>query len=186
MKRRKCWLPAFSPLSTIFSKAFFVRSLKVGIVWWRVRISALSKLKAFADDNLTWCIFFLAKKENIVRIGEKTGKQHFLLFPQYFLSFPQNKFHFFDLIYFVICKCFQIWSGLNLVVWYRVNPFPYKPWFVRVCSKMSLKTLWEKDKMLLTSNFSFFHSVFYPFVELSFIFIKVKIIVCKLFQFGRV
>ena len=32
-KKRKCWLPAFSPFPTMFSKAFFFRSLKVGIVW---------------------------------------------------------------------------------------------------------------------------------------------------------
>ena len=35
-------------------------------------------------------------------------------------------------------------------------------------------------------NFSFTHSVFYPFRELSAIFIKFKIVVCKLFQFGPV
>ena len=32
------------------------------------------------------------------------------------------------------------------------------------------------------SNFSFSHSVVYPFEELSAIFIKLKIIVCKLFS----
>ena len=26
-----------------------------------------------------------------------------------------------------------------------------------------LKTLWEKEKLLITSNFSFSHSIFYPF-----------------------
>ena len=36
------------------------------------------------------------------------------------------------------------------------------------------------------SNFSFSQSVFNPFRELSAIFIKFKIVVCKLFQFGRV
>ena len=36
------------------------------------------------------------------------------------------------------------------------------------------------------SNFSFSHSVFYPFGELSAIFVLKKIVVCKLFQFGRV
>ena len=36
---------------------------------------------------------------------------------------------------------------------------------------------------VLTSNFSFSHSVF-PFRELPGIFIKFKIVVCKLFQFG--
>ena len=27
-KRRKCWLPAFSPFSSMFSKGFFVRVVK--------------------------------------------------------------------------------------------------------------------------------------------------------------
>ena len=43
------------------------------------------------------------------------------------------------------------------------NPNPNKPWFLRVCSISLLKTLWEKEKLLVTSNFSFSHSVFYPF-----------------------
>ena len=37
-----------------------------------------------------------------------------------------------------------------------------------------LKTLWEKEKLLGTTNFSFSHSVFYPFGELYVIFIKLK------------
>ena len=45
---------------------------------------------------------------------------------------------------------------------------------------------WEKEKLLVTSNFSFSHTVFYPFGELSAIFIKFETVVCKLFQFGRV
>ena len=36
-----------------------------------------------------------------------------------------------------------------------INPFPNKPWFLRVCSTSLLKTLWEKEKLLVTSNFSF-------------------------------
>ena len=59
-----------------------------------------------------------------------------------------------------------------------VNPFPNKPWFLRVCSKSLLKTLWEKEKLLIMSNFSFSHSVFYLLEELSAIFIKVEIVVC--------
>ena len=49
-----------------------------------------------------------------------------------------------------------------------------------------LKTLWEKEKLLVTSNFSFSQSVFYPSKELSAIFIKFEIVVCKRFQFGQV
>ena len=29
-KRRKCWLPAFSPFPTLFSKGFFFRVIKSG------------------------------------------------------------------------------------------------------------------------------------------------------------
>ena len=61
-----------------------------------------------------------------------------------------------------------------------------EPWFLRVCSLSLLKTLWEKENLLVTSNFSFSYSVFNPFEELSSIFIKFEIVVCKLFQFGRV
>ena len=67
-----------------------------------------------------------------------------------------------------------------------LNPFPNKPWFSRVCSTSLLKTLWEKEKLLLTSNFSFFRSVFFPLRKLSAIFIEFEIVICKLFQFGRV
>ena len=48
-----------------------------------------------------------------------------------------------------------------------VNPFLNKPWFLRVCSISLLKTQWEKEKLFLTSNFSFSHSVYYPFGELT-------------------
>ena len=67
-----------------------------------------------------------------------------------------------------------------------LNPFPNKPWFLRVFPVSLLKTLREKEKLLVTSNFSFSHSVFYPFREVSAIFIKFIIVVCKLFEFGRV
>ena len=65
------------------------------------------------------------------------------------------------------------------------NPFPNKPLFLRVCSTSLLNTLREKEKLLITSSFFFSHSVFYPFRELSAIFIKLVIVVCKLFQFGE-
>ena len=77
-------------------------------------------------------------------------------------------------------------------------PFPNKPWFLRVCGTSLLKTLQENEKLLITSNFSFSHSVacykhfsfshsvLYLIEELSVIFIRFEIVVCKLFQFGRV
>ena len=40
------------------------------------------------------------------------------------------------------------------------------------------------EKLLIMSNFSFSHSVFYSLWELSAIFFKLEIDICKLFQFG--
>ena len=48
------------------------------------------------------------------------------------------------------------------------------PGFSSVYSESLLKTLREKEKLLVTSNFSFYYSVFYPFGELSAIFIKLS------------
>ena len=73
--------------------------------------------------------------ENIIGKGENAGNQHFLLFPLCLLHFFTPNFNYF-------------------------NPFPNKPWFLRVCSTSLLKTLWEKEKLLIMSNFSFSHSVF--------------------------
>ena len=67
-----------------------------------------------------------------------------------------------------------------------IIPFPNKPWFLCVYSTSLLKTLWEKEKLLVTSNFSFSHGVFYPFRELYAIFIQFEIVICKLLQIGRV
>ena len=90
--------------------------------------------------------------------GENAGYQHFLLFPQ----------------------CFQKLSFLGSlkvgIVWERVNPFPNKPWVLCACSTGLLKTLWEKEELLVTSNFfSFSYSVFYPFVQLSTILSNLKL-----------
>ena len=66
------------------------------------------------------------------------------------------------------------------------NPFRQKPRFLPVCDTILLKTLWEKDKLLVMSNFSFSHNVFYQSREVFAIYIKVKIVICKLFQFEPV
>ena len=44
----------------------------------------------------------------------------------------------------------------------NVNPFPNKPWFLHVCRTSLMKTLLEKEKLLMTSKFSVSHSIFYP------------------------
>ena len=46
--------------------------------------------------------------------------------------------------------------------------------------------MWEKEKSQVTTNFSFSHSVFHPFGELSATIIQFEIGVYKLFQSRRV
>ena len=42
-----------------------------------------------------------------------------------------------------------------------INPLPHNPNFQQPWEKSLLKTLWEKEKMLVTSIFSFSHNVFH-------------------------
>ena len=65
-----------------------------------------------------------------------------------------------------------------------LNPFPNKPLFFTCLQNKSFRPMWEKEKLLVMSNFSFSHSVFYLFGELSAIIIEFRIVICKLFQFG--
>ena len=89
---------------------------------------------------------------------------------------------YFVLVYYVTwLKCILV-----IICNSTLNPFPNEPWFLRVCSTSLLKTLREKEKLLVTSNFSFAHSVFFSFGELSPIFVELKVVFCKLLQFGRV
>ena len=90
-------------------------------------------------------------------------------------------------------RCFNNdYAGKQPVAWkeycaeYWFNPFPLNDTFWRPWETSLLKIMWEKEKLLVTSNFSFSHSVFYPFGWLSSIFVKFEIVVCRLFQFGRV
>ena len=54
-----------------------------------------------------------------------------------------------------------------------LNPFPNKP----CCRKSLLKTLWENEKLLVKSIFSFFHNLFYSFGKLSALFNKFYVVV---------
>ena len=97
---------------------------------------------------------------------------------------------------FVIRTTFQFLSGIassfvmfsyrGMKLDFDLNPFPNKPSFLCDYSTSLLKLLWEKETLLLSSNVSFSHSVFYLFEELAAIFIRFEIVICKLFHFGRV
>ena len=54
---------------------------------------------------------------------------------------------------------------------FNLNPLPNKSWFLRVCSTCLSKMVWGKEKLFVTSNFSFSLSVFYPFYKFFIIFL---------------
>ena len=64
-----------------------------------------------------------------------------------------------------------------------LNLLPNKPWFL-VSAVQVFRKHWEKEKLLITCNFSFSHSVFHSFGDPSAISIRKGIVVCKLFLFG--
>ena len=111
-------------------------------------ILALSKLKAFADDKLNVTLkinFVFHRLENTVEEAENVVYLYFLLshivFRGLFLQ-GHRKLSFY---------------GKGLV---DVNLCPNTLLFLCVCGTNLLKTLWKKQKLLATSNFSFSHSVF--------------------------
>ena len=61
-----------------------------------------------------------------------------------------NHVNFFDRVQNIIGK------GENADKSFLLNPFSNKPWFLHVCNTSLFKTLWEKEILPVTSNFSFF------------------------------
>ena len=73
----------------------------------------------------------------------------------------KNKNPFFDHHLFCHLQMLSMYIGLKFCC--LVYPFPNTPLFLCVCSTFLSKTLWEKEKLLVPSNFSFSPSPFYPF-----------------------
>ena len=71
----------------------------------------------------------------------------------------------------IFLQCFLPSQRQILLYMPLFNLPPNKPLFLHACSKSLLKTQWEKDKLLVTSNFSSSYSGFFssssklPFVK---------------------
>ena len=125
----------------------------------------------------------------------KYTRKQFLFFPQYYYTLLVNFLPYSSNLKFSSANCLNwerskicflgkgYYSPNNLKT-FVINSFPNKSLFLRVSDTSRLRTPWDNEKLLVTSNFSFSHSVFYPFGKLSAISIKFEIVVCKLFQFG--
>ena len=91
-------------------------------------------------------------------------------FQQFFLTYKKEITIISVLHIMSFCKYF-----------FNSNPFLNKPLFLCICSTNLLKTQWEKEKLLMMSNFFISHSVFYDFGKLLAIFTIFKTVLCKLF-----
>ena len=164
-KRRKCWLPAFSPFPTIFLKGLYLEVIKS-----REWVLALYQTTKFWTVS-NWKNLQTTKIRNCFGKGRKHFGERKNCWLPAFSPFPKmfSKAFFFRVVKSWDCV---VKRGLS-----QTNP----------CFNVSVvqvfKKHWEKD---VTSNLSFSHSVFYLFGELSAIFIKSDVVVCKPFQFGRV
>ena len=64
----------------------------------------------------------------------------------------------------------------------RYKPFLHSVFYAFVeLSAILIQPMLEESKM---NNFSYFPQCFYPFGEISFIFVEFEIVVCNVFQFG--
>ena len=94
--------------------------------------------------------------ENTVGKGEIARNEQFLLFPQCFLPF-WRRLHYFHKIWNWHLQRLSIWKSLNLVVWERVKLFTTQSHFQWPWKRNLLKTLLEKEKMLVFVNRLFTH-----------------------------
>ena len=129
----------------------------------------------------TQLLINLIKKpfENIAEKGENAGNQLFFLFPLCFIPFPTqiSIFHShlfcrlqiaFNLtsmkfsrlvtsIFSISPKLFNTMKDkTNYLTFYSIDTR-----FLRINNRQLLNILWEKNKLLVNSNFSFSHNVFH-------------------------
>ena len=135
----------------------------------RQRILDSSKLKEFADDNFK----FDENGRKLSKQVENCGKRRNCLL-RAISPFPT-----------MLSKGLFPEASKGVIVWAWVNLLQHSPGFCDLV-KLDLKTLWEKEKFLVTSIFSFSHSVFYTIKERNHHFSNIKFVILKCFHFGLV
>ena len=143
-------------LFPVFSKDLYYRHVKQGVVWEKVNVKTYFStmvFKAICDSGVKSCV-----SEPI--LSNSCSSVYNIRRQQNFQDQIPNVF-----------KVFRVFlDPLNSFL----SSIPNETWFACVCNTSLLKTLWETEKLLITSNFSFSHSVFYPFGKFSAIFIEFK------------
>ena len=141
-------------------------------------------LKLFPKQALVFTCMQYKSFENIVGKGEIARNEQFLPFPQCFIPVwrtfsnewinewmvrqnervnerkneTKNAFLLLSLQVCIQCIFFEQYKSQKQSTVSTLNyfhPFSNKPWFLRFSDTSLLKTLWEKEKLIVTSNFSF-------------------------------
>ena len=108
------------------------------------------------------------------------------LFPTMFSTRPKTNFNFSVTLFchleitFYLDQSKILSFGKELTLSQTISDF------LLACGTSLLKMLCEKEKLLITSNFSSSHSVLYPLGKPSIIFIKFESVVCKPCQVGSI
>ena len=139
---------------------------------WRIKMLLDGKVLHTSNSSHLFCHLYHTINLNVKPFWIRNNKRNLYMFN---FNFFFRVFHYWN--------CYSI---IGLSIEYSIKPFPHNDTFWRPWERSLLKTLWEKEKLLVTSNFSFTHSVFYLIKELPAIFIKFNIVVWWLFQFGPV
>ena len=125
----------------------------------------LSKLNIIADNKCNW------KHEICLSYGRKHSERRRKCLVSAFSPFSQINFKRLlpqGLPKMPLCgKGFTIerianWLTMKIYANDILNPLPHNATFWHTKDTQLWKTLWEKEKLHVTSNFSFTHNVFYP------------------------
>ena len=111
------------------------------------------------------------------------------MFANYFQGMAESKYQDpFPELYYFVCIVYILYGLKKQTMAIKfVEPFPKQALVFTCLQSKSFENTLGKGEIARNEQISHFPAVFcYPFEELSAIFIKFKIAICKLFQFDRV
>ena len=107
-KRKKCWLPAFSPFPTMFSKEFLYSVVKSGLCGKELTLCQTSPGFYLSPVQVFW--------KHCGKKRRNWFNEQFLLFPQCFLPFQRTFCHFYQ-IWNRHLQALSVWGSLKFIIW---------------------------------------------------------------------
>ena len=165
--RFKCWFPAFPPFPAMFSRNFIFMVINA--------CNCLARSLLLTKQSQLLMTLRKTAFENLVEKGENAGYQHFS-FPYNVLYYIRNKVQFLSHIILWSASALNMdkseilpfVSRFILSLFQTIETLPNRKFAETTLNLVKMaetssngqKTMWEKEKLLVRSNFSFSHSVF--------------------------